>query len=109
MTKKSKNSFARLPFSTVFPHWRYYNRIINRKDGKNMLCEKCKKKKAVIYYTENLYGELRSFNLCTECADSMRMSGELEEFSAAISGLTSEITEPPRALPNALTSVPIPK
>ena len=74
-----------------------------------MLCEKCKKKKAVIYYTENLYGELRSFNLCTECADSMRMSGELEEFSAAISGLTSEITEPPRALPYALTSVPIPK
>lgn len=74
-----------------------------------MLCEKCKKKKAVIYYTENLYGELRSFNLCTECADSMRMSGELEEFSAAISGLTSEVTETPRVLPSALTSVPIPK
>ena len=74
-----------------------------------MLCEKCKKKKAVIYYTENLYGELRSFNLCTECADSMRMSGELEEFSAAISGLTSEVTETPRALPAGLTTVPIPK
>ncbi|MBE6693262.1 MAG: hypothetical protein E7589_00655 [Ruminococcaceae bacterium] len=74
-----------------------------------MLCEKCKKKKAVIYYTENLYGELRSFNLCTECADSMRMSGELEEFSAAISGLSSEVTEIPRALPSGLSSLSIPK
>lgn len=72
-----------------------------------MLCEKCKKKKAVIYYTENLYGDLRSFNLCTECADSMRMSGELEEFSAAISGISSELTEMPRSLPRNFSVLPL--
>lgn len=63
-----------------------------------MLCEKCKKKKAVIYYNENIGGEIRSFNLCTECADSMRLSGELEEFSSAISGFSSPFTETPKRL-----------
>ena len=63
-----------------------------------MLCEKCKKKKAVIYYNENLGGEVRSFNLCTECADAMRLSGELEELSSVISGVSSPFTEMPKKL-----------
>ena len=35
------------------------------------------------------------------------MSGELEEFSAAISGISSELTEMPRSLPRNFTVLPL--
>ena len=44
-----------------------------------MLCEKCKKKKATVFYNENLGGKTRSCSLCAECADTMRRTGELED------------------------------
>lgn len=46
-----------------------------------MLCEKCKKKKATVFYNENLGGKTRSCSLCTDCAEAMRRTGELEDAS----------------------------
>lgn len=46
-----------------------------------MLCEKCKKKKATLYYHENINGKRRSFHLCTDCTNAMDAAGELEDFS----------------------------
>lgn len=48
-----------------------------------MLCEKCKKKKATLYYSENIGGQRRSFHLCAECTSLMEASGELENLSIA--------------------------
>lgn len=44
-----------------------------------MLCEKCKKKKATVFYNENLGGKTRSCSLCADCAESARRTGELED------------------------------
>ena len=44
-----------------------------------MLCEKCKKKKATVFYNENLGGKTRSCSLCADCAETMRRTGELED------------------------------
>ncbi len=46
-----------------------------------MLCEKCKKKKATLYYNESINGKRRSFHLCADCTAAMEASGELEDFS----------------------------
>jgi protein arginine kinase activator len=46
-----------------------------------MLCEKCKKKKATVFYNENLGGKTRSCSLCADCAEVMRRTGELEDVS----------------------------
>ena len=54
-----------------------------------MLCERCKKKKAVMFYNENINGRIRSFNLCADCAAAMQQSGELEDMSAPFSNFSS--------------------
>lgn len=42
-----------------------------------MLCEKCKKKDATVFYEETINGKTRSYSLCGECATAMKQSGEL--------------------------------
>ncbi len=42
-----------------------------------MLCEKCKKKEATIFYEETINGKSRSYSLCSDCAEAMKQSGEL--------------------------------
>ncbi len=42
-----------------------------------MICERCKKNTATVFYQENINGEARSFSLCSECAASMQKSGEI--------------------------------
>lgn len=42
-----------------------------------MLCEKCKKKEATVFYEETINGSSRSYSLCSDCADEMQESGEL--------------------------------
>ena len=37
-----------------------------------MLCEKCKKRTATVFYNENINGKTRSYSLCAECAAKMR-------------------------------------
>ena len=47
-----------------------------------MNCEKCGTKKATVFYKENLNGKIRSLNLCAQCAEKLRQTGELEDFSS---------------------------
>ena len=42
-----------------------------------MLCEKCKKNNATVFYEETVNGKTRSYSLCTECAKALEQSGEI--------------------------------
>lgn len=42
-----------------------------------MLCERCKKNTATVFYEETINGETRSYSLCQTCAADMKKSGEL--------------------------------
>ncbi len=42
-----------------------------------MLCDKCKKNNAVVFYNENINGVKKSFALCSECAKKAEESGEI--------------------------------
>lgn len=40
-----------------------------------MLCEKCKKNNATVYYTENINGKETKMVLCHDCANEMNLDG----------------------------------
>ena len=42
-----------------------------------MICEKCKKKEATVFYEETINGNSRSYSLCSDCAKEMKQNGEL--------------------------------
>lgn len=42
-----------------------------------MLCERCKKNTATVFYEESINGDSRSYSLCAECASKMKKNGEL--------------------------------
>lgn len=54
-----------------------------------MLCERCNKKKAVIFYRENISGRTRALRLCAECTEILEKAGELEDMSAVLSCFAS--------------------
>lgn len=54
-----------------------------------MLCERCNKKKATVFYRENISGRVRVLRLCGECTEILEAAGELEDISAAIAGFAS--------------------
>ncbi len=54
-----------------------------------MLCERCNKKKASVFYRENINGKARAFHLCGECAAAMQQAGELEDLSSAFAHFPS--------------------
>ena len=37
-----------------------------------MLCTKCGKKEATVYYKQNITGKITDYNLCSECAAEIR-------------------------------------
>ncbi len=49
-----------------------------------MLCEKCKKRTATVFYNENINGKTRSYSLCGECAAELREKGELQDITSMI-------------------------
>ena len=49
-----------------------------------MLCEKCKKRTATVFYNENINGKTRSYSLCGECAAQLREKGELQDITSMI-------------------------
>ena len=49
-----------------------------------MLCEKCKKRTATVFYNENINGKARSFSLCGECAAKLRDAGEVQDVTSMI-------------------------
>ena len=54
-----------------------------------MLCERCNKKKATVFYRESVGGRVRALRLCGECAEALEQAGELEDISAAVAGFIS--------------------
>ncbi|MBQ9150812.1 MAG: UvrB/UvrC motif-containing protein [Clostridia bacterium] len=54
-----------------------------------MLCERCNKKKATVFYRENIGGRIKALRLCGECAEILEQAGELEDISAAVAGFVS--------------------
>lgn len=40
-----------------------------------MLCERCKKNNATVYYTENINGKETKLALCSDCANEMKAAG----------------------------------
>ena len=51
-----------------------------------MQCERCTKKKATIFYRENISGRVRALRLCSDCADILEQAGELEDMCDPLSG-----------------------
>ena len=49
-----------------------------------MLCEKCKKRTATVFYNENINGKTRSYSLCGECAAELREKGELQDITSMV-------------------------
>ena len=49
-----------------------------------MLCEKCKKRTATVFYNENINGKTRSYSLCGECAAKLHEKGELQDITSMI-------------------------
>ena len=47
-----------------------------------MLCEKCKKRTATVFYNENINGKTRSFSLCGECAAKLREKGDIQDITS---------------------------
>ncbi len=56
-----------------------------------MQCERCNKKKATVFYRENIGGRVKALRLCGECADILEQAGELEDMSTALSGVLSPL------------------
>ena len=54
-----------------------------------MQCERCNKKKATVFYRENVGGRIKALRLCGECAEILEQAGELEDMGTAISGFLS--------------------
>ena len=51
----------------------------------HMLCDTCGRKKAAVFYHENIGGRVRTFNLCPACADVFLKGGEGgKELAAAV-------------------------
>lgn len=50
-----------------------------------MICEKCKKKEATVFYEETINGTKRSYSLCSDCAAEMEKQGELSPGYGAFS------------------------
>lgn len=63
-----------------------------------MLCEKCKKRTATVFYNENINGKVKSFSLCGECAAKMREAGDL----ADVTSMMGSFADPFSALHDGL-------
>ncbi len=58
-----------------------------------MLCEKCKKRTATVFYNENLNGKQRAYSLCGECAARLREKGELQDITSMIGSFADPFSE----------------
>lgn len=60
---------------------------------KIMLCEKCKKRTATVFYNENINGKNRSYSLCGECAAKLREKGEIQDITSMIGSFADPFSE----------------
>lgn len=73
-----------------------------------MLCEKCKKNNATLFYEENINGKKRSYALCKDCADELQSRGELPKPDALFDtfGFASPFTALHDSLFGSLFGIP---
>ena len=58
-----------------------------------MLCEKCKKRTATVFYNENMNGKIHSYSLCGECAAKLREKGEIQDITSMIGSFADPFSE----------------
>ncbi len=56
-----------------------------------MLCEKCKKNNATVFYSENINGLCRSYSLCQDCAKEQKTIASTHEFQSFMNDFPSSI------------------
>ena len=59
-----------------------------------MQCQRCNKKKATVFYRENVSGRVKAMRLCGDCAEVLEQAGELEDMGTVLSGTPSPLLEP---------------
>lgn len=57
-----------------------------------MQCEHCKKRKATVFYKENISGRKKEYQLCAPCATSLQKAGELEDMSILLESFISPLS-----------------
>ena len=58
-----------------------------------MLCEKCKKRTATVFYNENINGKKRAYSLCGECASQLRERGEMQDITSMVGSFADPFSE----------------
>ncbi len=58
-----------------------------------MLCEKCKKRTATVFYNENINGKTRSYSLCGECAAQLHEKGDMQDITSMIGSFADPFSE----------------
>lgn len=58
-----------------------------------MLCDKCKKRTATVFYNENMNGKTRSYSLCGECAAKLREKGDLQDITSMIGSFADPFSD----------------
>ena len=58
-----------------------------------MLCEKCKKRTATVFYNENFNGKQRSYSLCGECAAKLREKGDLQDITSMMGSFADPFSD----------------
>ena len=58
-----------------------------------MLCEKCKKRTATVFYNENMNGKVRSYSLCGECAAKLHEKGEIQDITSMVGSFADPFSE----------------
>lgn len=59
-----------------------------------MQCQRCNKKKATVFYRENVSGRIKAMRLCGDCAEVLEQAGELEDMGTVLSGTPSPLLVP---------------
>ena len=76
-----------------------------------MQCQRCNKKKATVFYRENVNGRVKALRLCGDCAEVLEQAGELEDMGTVLSGIPSPLLAAeecwgPLPLPSGVESAP---
>ena len=74
-----------------------------------MLCEKCKKRTATVFYNENINGKTSSYSLCGECAAKLREKGEIKEITSMIGSFADPFSDLQENLFGGFFGVPMQK
>ncbi len=72
-----------------------------------MLCEKCKKRTATVFYNENINGQARSYSLCGECAAKLREKGDLQDVTSMIDSFADPFSVLHNDLFGGLFGIPV--